>query len=141
VADRGDPDVRPEARIPRPHPVLDTSPVTFSFKFLDVTDNEKFVFGHCTMDFFEHLLVELQRLSRGTVMDFCEYDNERHSHAIIFENTQEPQGFANLSEQVEPEEYWQFGIRPDRPWRVHGFFIDSVFYVVWLDPKHNLAAG
>ena len=89
----------------------------------------------------EALFGELKRLSAGTVSDLCEYDNDRHSHAIIFEDTQEPDGFAHLDEQVEPEQYWQFGIRADQPWRVHGFFIDSVFYIVWLDPLHNLQAG
>jgi hypothetical protein len=26
-------------------------------------------------------------------------------------------------------------------WRVHGFFISSVFYIVWLDPEHQLCTG
>jgi hypothetical protein len=141
VVDRVAREEHPPTRIPAPHPTVDTSPVTFSFKYLDLVGNRKFFFVHCERDFLEHLLTELARLSRGTVTDFCEYDNDRHSHAIIFEDTGEPHGFANLGEQVEPEEYWQFGIRPDRRWRVHGFFIDSVFYIVWLDPLHNLAAG
>lgn len=140
MADRGE-HRRARPRIPSVPPLLDTSPVTFSFKFLDLRGNHRFVFAHCDLDFLEHLLGELRRLSRGTVGDFCEYDNDRHSHAIIFVETQEPQGFPNLDEQVEPEEYWQFGIRPDRRWRVHGFFIESVFYIVWLDPMHNLDAG
>lgn len=127
-----------QPRIPAPHPIIDTSPVIFSFKYLDVDDNEKFQFRHCDLEFLERLIKELKRLSSWTVSDFCEFDNERHSHQIIFEQTLEPNGFTNLNEQVEPEVPWQFGIRPDREWRVHGFFIDSVFYVVWLDPLHNL---
>jgi hypothetical protein len=38
------------------------------------------------------------------------------------------------SEQLE---YWQFRINKSRG-RVVGFLIDSVFYIVWLDPHHNL---
>jgi hypothetical protein len=100
--------------------------------------NPRFAFRHCELDFVEQLFAELKRLSAGTVSEFCEYDNDRHSHAIIFEHTQEPDGFTHLDEQVEPEEFWQFGIRPDRQWRVHGFFTGSVFQIVWLDPLHNL---
>ena len=124
--------------MPPPPPVLDTSPVTFSFKYLDVQGNAKFLFQHCDGEFLEHLILELQRLSAGTVSEFCEYDHERQSHAIRFGETTEPAGFTHLGEQVEPEEFWQFGFRRDRPWRVHGFFIDSVFYIVWLDPHHRL---
>jgi hypothetical protein len=83
------------------------------------------------------LFEEFKRLSTGIVSDCCEYDNERHSHYIHFEETTEPNGFG-LDEQIEPETFWQFGLRPDRPWRIHGFFIDSIFYVVWLDPQHRL---
>lgn len=35
------------------------------------------------------------------------------------------------------DEYWQFRINKSRG-RVVGFLIDSVFYIVWLDPHHNL---
>lgn len=34
-------------------------------------------------------------------------------------------------------EYWQFRISKTKG-RVIGFLIDEVFYVVWLDPHHNL---
>lgn len=38
------------------------------------------------------------------------------------------------SEQIE---YWQFRINKSKG-RVIGFSIDGVFYIVWLDPYHNL---
>lgn len=134
----GEGDRRPPSRIPRPHPIADPSPVRFSFKYLDLESNAKFHFGRCEADFIEALFLELKRLSGGTVSDFCEYENDRHSHYIHFQETTEPNGFPGLDEQLESETFWQFGIRPDRPWRVHGFFIDSVFYPVWLDPDHEL---
>ena len=43
------------------------------------------------------------------------------------------------------EEYdeaaWQFSISANEHGRVHGFLIDNVFYVVWLDPEHRLYPG
>lgn len=33
--------------------------------------------------------------------------------------------------------YWQFRINKSKG-RVIGFLIDGVFYIVWLDPYHNL---
>lgn len=64
-----------------------------------------------------------------------------HNHKIDFSNTTEPAGFVHLPEQVEPEEYWQFAVQEHHTWRVHGFFIASVFYIVWLDPDHQLCTG
>lgn len=129
-----------ERRIPRPPPIQDPSPVTFSLKYLDLESNNKFGFELCTHEFLRALLLELKRLCAGTVSQFCEWDNTRQSHAFVFNETTEPEGFLRLDEQLEPEFYWQFGIERSRPWRVHGFFIDSVFYIVWLDPEHRLNA-
>lgn len=44
-------------------------------------------------------------------------------------NTQPPNGY-------EDYEYWQFRLNKTRG-RVVGFIVDSVFYIVWLDPHHN----
>lgn len=60
----------------------------------------------------------------------------RHSmydlHPIDWDktNTSAPRGFEQL-------EYWQFRINKSRG-RIIGFKIDSVFYIVWFDPHHNL---
>ncbi len=45
-------------------------------------------------------------------------------------NTRAPDG-------GEQREYWQFRINKSKG-RVIGFIIDGVFYIVWLDPHHNL---
>ena len=45
-------------------------------------------------------------------------------------NTSAPKGFDHL-------EYWQFRVNKSRG-RIIGFKIDSVFYIVWFDPHHNL---
>ncbi|MBO5142952.1 MAG: hypothetical protein J6C46_08225 [Clostridia bacterium] len=42
---------------------------------------------------------------------------------------------SELMEQIS-DECWQLGITSE--FRIHGFFIDNVFYVVWLDPLHQL---
>lgn len=134
----GAPETRVRARIPKPiHPTIDESPVRFSFKYLDLA-HEKFSFERCEIGFLRCLFEEFRCLSARNVSEFCEYDNARHSHAITFADTTEPSGFPGLDDQLEPEVCWQFGICRTRPWRVHGFFIDSVFYVVWLDPEHLL---
>ena len=44
---------------------------------------------------------------------------------------------ATIPDNSEQCEYWQFRISKSKG-RVIGFLIDGVFYVVWLDPHHNL---
>ena len=44
---------------------------------------------------------------------------------------------ATAPQNSEQLEYWQFRLNKSRG-RVIGFFIDSVFYIVWLDKHHNL---
>jgi len=44
---------------------------------------------------------------------------------------------ANPPIDGEQQEYWQFRINKSRG-RVIGLLIDGIFYVVWLDPYHNL---
>ena len=44
---------------------------------------------------------------------------------------------ANKPDNSDQCEYWQFRINKSKG-RVIGILIDSIFYIVWLDPHHNL---
>ncbi len=123
-------------RIPKPHPTTNENPLVFSFKHLDLDSNTKFRLNLCTHEFLGALFKEVKR--PWTVDRFCEFDNERHSHFIYFEDTTEPNGFPGLNEQLEPEFFWQIALQGDWKWRIHGFLIDAIFYIVWLDPNHLL---
>ncbi|HOX41196.1 MAG TPA: hypothetical protein PK263_03305 [bacterium] len=48
--------------------------------------------------------------------------------------------FGILGEDVDADA-WQFGLTVNQHGRVHGYFVENVFYVVWLDPKHELCPG
>ncbi|MFH1766833.1 MAG: hypothetical protein ABH826_01935 [Patescibacteria group bacterium] len=36
------------------------------------------------------------------------------------------------------DDAWQFQISSNAHGRVHGYFLKNVFYIVWLDPEHEL---
>mgnify|MGYP001573162392 CR=1 FL=1 len=59
------------------------------------------------------------------------------SHPITWEDTTEKDGFSYLNDQFSGDD-WQFEITRNEHGRVHGTLIDHVFYVVWLDPDHQL---
>lgn len=60
-------------------------------------------------------------------------------HRIVWADTSQPDGFDHLNATLRAEvEPYQFAISANEHGRVHGFFIDDVFYMVWLDPSHQL---
>ena len=62
-------------------------------------------------------------------------------HPIDWKDTTEPYGFGIPNEEkIVLDPPYQFQISANEHGRVHGFFRDNVFYIVWLDPDHNLYA-
>lgn len=79
---------------------------------------------------FLDLLDCLKSIGKKT---FAEIKQAPYSaHPVDWEkaNTRKPDGGAQC-------EYWQFRLNKSKG-RVIGTLIDGVFYVVWLDPHHNL---
>ncbi len=79
---------------------------------------------------FLDLLDCLKSVSNKTVFELKGSMHDLHPVDWEKTNTCSPGG----SEQTE---YWQFRINKSKG-RVIGFLIEGVFYVVWLDPHHNL---
>jgi hypothetical protein len=61
-------------------------------------------------------------------------------HRVAWDETSEPNGFTSLNLQLRDLPAWQFEISVNEHGRVHGFFIDRTFYLVWIDPEHLLYA-
>jgi len=59
-------------------------------------------------------------------------------HGIVWLDTTEPNGFGIPNEDMLVNVPYQFQISANEYGRVHGFFSENVFYIVWLDPEHNL---
>ena len=57
-------------------------------------------------------------------------------HPIKWEDTVKKDGFSHLNEQLRSIEAFQFQVSQGEYGRVHGFFIDTTFFVVWMDPGH-----
>lgn len=79
---------------------------------------------------FLDLLECLKALSQ---MKRSEWNNHTHQlHPIDWKHTN-----CNAPPEAEQLEYYQFRISKSKG-RVIGFILDQVFYIVWLDPHHNL---
>ena len=70
-----------------------------------------------------------------------DYSKKNHIHPIDWNDSQiRESSFTCLSEDLMRQikgECWQLGI-DNQGFRIHGFFIENVFYIVWLDPDHLL---
>jgi hypothetical protein len=110
----------------------------FSFKHLDTT-HHVFSPAYCEAEYHCALLERIKALSSWTVDQFCDHANNEHRHIIDFAETVEKDGFSSVEEeQLLFTESWQFEVMPKTLWRVHGFLIEDTFYVIWLDPNHQL---
>lgn len=112
--------------------------ISFSFRYFE-NDNQKFLFNDKDFRYFECLLLRLRDLSKLTVPEII--NNRSKSlryHLIRWVDTTEPNGFGIPNEEEIVGSAYQFQISSNEHGRVHGFFIENVFYIVWLDPNHNL---
>lgn len=126
--------VRPSSQI-RPTRVEDQL-ISFSFKYLKRSG--KFEYRDRECNYYCKLLERLK--------DFCgkkrlEFTSDRsgavRTHQLVWAETTED-SFGLPQEEDLVDTPYQFSISGNEHGRVHGFFIDTVFHVVWLDPDHNL---
>lgn len=96
------------------------------FNLGDDTNPTGVVSGKWFIDLFDCL----KSVSNMTIQEMRQSTHNLHPIDWNNTNTTAPMG----SEQCE---YWQFRINKSKG-RVIGVLIDNVFYVVWLDPHHNL---
>ena len=128
-------------KIPIAVPPSPNKTLLFSFKYLDMTSNPKFRLSHAQTGYPEKLLLRLKDLGGWTIKEFCgNFTKALRGHVIRFERTSEPKGFMCLNPQLRQHEPWQFEICSNAHGRVHGFFMDDLFYIVWIDPAHKLSA-
>jgi len=117
--------------------VLKPTGISFSFMFFQ-NKHEKFNYCDREISYWITFLDRLKNLSSLTALEMM---NNRSSalrcHPIDWTNTSEP-GFDIPNEQQLVETPYQFFLPSNAHGRVHGFFLDEVFYIVWLDPEHLL---
>jgi len=117
----------------------DIIPLCFSFKHLDLYGNAKFCLEKCAEGYLDKFLCRLRDLSGLSVKDFRTNKNKAlRIHRLRWEETSEPAGFACLNPQLKEQEAWQFEISANEHGRVHGVLLDNTFFVVWIDPRHEM---
>jgi hypothetical protein len=84
------------------------------------------------------LLERLKALSSLTAQELLvNRSSSLRCHPIKWEETSE-KAFGLPNEEQLVDTPYQFSLSSNEHGRVHGFFIDQVFYIIWLDPNHQL---
>ncbi len=110
--------------------------ISFSYRFLAITG--KFNTSECEIRWFDALHERLRALSSLRPQEILSNRSDSlRAHPIDFARTSGPSGFTHLNTQLREHRPYQFQLSKSTG-RVHGFFIDLVFHVVWFDPHHRL---
>jgi hypothetical protein len=112
----------------------------FSFKFYDANHCE-FNCRDRESEYFHKLLERIRDLSREKVSSLTnrKADTATRFHPVDFNEARvSASGFGIGGWEEYDADAWQFSISKRGNGRVHGFLIENVFYVVWLDPRHRM---
>ena len=118
-------------------PIAPYQGLSFSYKFLQ-TEHPKFSFNNRDSSYLVALLERLRNLSGLTALDLkLNRSSSLRCHPIDWNDTSE-ECFGIPNEEQLVDTPYQFSVSSNEHGRVHGFFIEEVFYIVWLDPEHQL---
>jgi len=121
-----------------PAPQLHEGTVRFSFKHIDLISNPKFSLVRCdnVREYVERLIDRLKAINGMTPNEFRFSGSDAlRCHEIDWVKTSETNGFRHLNRQLRDNTPWQFNVSLNAYGRVHGFFINNTFFIVWIDPK------
>lgn len=114
--------------------------ISFSFKYYQ-EGHSKFSCTEKEVIYWLTLLERLKALSSLTAQELLvNRSSSLRCHPIKWEDTSE-NGFGLPNEEQLVDTPYQFSLSSNEHGRVHGFFIDDIFYIVWLDPDHLLYPG
>lgn len=118
--------------------------VSFNFRRLCYKQGGKFDYRSHESSYFLKLVERLQAISNMKKMEFIQpFGYGLRCHPIHFKDTTNnltERTFGILGEDID-DEARQFEISTNEYGRVHGFFVENVFYIVWLDKHHELDPG
>ena len=122
--------------IPQPEKP-DLGRIRFSFAFYDSRhETSKRVTFH--NKYPKEFSSKLKELEDWTLEKFIQSRDDNHRiHPIDWKDTRVKYNGFGLESEYD-ENAWQFSIAGNKYGRVHGFFIENVFHIVWLDPQHKV---
>jgi hypothetical protein len=125
-----------------PYQIDEEKLIAFNFKYLCRKSNEKFNYEQCDSNYFFKLLERLKAISLMNIKDLrfiiqTNPDSIRFHRLEFRTDMRLKEKTFGLGDDKDDEAY-QFEISAKKHGRIHGFLIENIFFIVWLDPKHEL---
>jgi hypothetical protein len=114
-----------------------------SFNFCRLTHKyTKFVYSDRDPAYFLKLLERLQNISGLTRKELAtSFASTLRHHRIDFNDKRVSENSFGILSDDAHDDAWQLCLSQSEHGRIHGYFVVNTFYVVWLDPKHELYPG
>lgn len=126
----------------KPSQIDETKKISFNFRRLqNIAD--KFDYQNRESSYFNCLINRLCEISKMSRKEMTVINKGCHKglrcHKIDFKQKRVlANGFGIPSNEELDEDAWQFSLSGNKNGRIHGYFVGNIFFIVWLDPKHNL---
>lgn len=125
----------------KPSSIEGDDKISFNFRRLR-SKEEKFKYYDNDSQYFLKLLDRLRSICNLTPIELkTSRSPALRCHPINFADNRCTEDSFGLNSQDIDDNGWQFEISQNEHGRIHGFFLENVFYVVWLDPNHELYPG
>lgn len=113
--------------------------VVISLKYLDLY-HSKFCIDNCEANYFLHILFRLKDISAIGMSELIANRSSslKFNHLDFDDPDVTENSFGIPREEEIVSNPRELEITRNLYGRVHGFCIDNVFYIRWLDPNHNL---
>jgi len=113
--------------------------VRFSFKYLDLSHG-KFQVKHRNGEYIHKLADRLKHYSSMNIREqlLSSKSKSTRFHPIDWDGTTEHDGFTCLNEELRALDGYEIEVEQKIYGRIHGFILGNIFFIVWLDPDHNL---
>lgn len=132
---------KPPSSVMRPSKITNEEGVVyFSFKHLQLDHpTNRFCVKNTDGQYIFKILERFKALSGFKSREiFTSRSSALRAHPIDWSDTQVKDGFAHLNEQLRAVEPYQISCSSNEHGRIHGFFVQNIFYVIWFDPEHYL---
>ncbi len=115
--------------------------ISFSFRYLKTGPNNKFCHKQKSSAYFCKVIDRLKHICGWTPLQLKTNRNPAlKCNPIKWKepNITEPCFDLINEEDLVGGEAYEFGVSRNEHGRIHGFFRDTIFHIVWLDPDHKL---
>ena len=117
------------------HSNVEAQKILFSFEILD--RNEYFNLDGTCANWASELIDTFKKLSKITLKDINSGKYSSESSTFGIHNLANAHPPCPLPANISLEDCREIRVSVNKG-RIHGKFVENVFYILWLDPQHNL---